>query len=447
MEQIHEFQILEWQKVIMVVIQLLLLAYYTCFRCSLKTNSLFVVFLFFCGSFSDLSDLLLGNNTIAKVYQIGMLTWSIILFISNNAQKIILEHKITSFLFLTYVTYFFFCGYFHGDNIFVIISQLSKLLTPIFFIFALIKIFEEEQHEDFFWLFWDLVILQIVMCIIKMFVLGGFQEGWVGSLSGIHGGACGTTLPLIGLFLFAIKTDLKINNMYSVLYLVGLLLVGFATGKRAVWVLFPILYFILSFYVYRRSIVKKLAIVIVLLPLILYVALRLSPTLNPDKKVGGEFNLEYAINYGLKYSAGIDERHENIQSGVGRLGAVSWMLERVNSLDNIALFGKGIEYIATADLEDYDNKNYYQGIASRGSLTGIVKTFMSLGIIGVVLFLLFFMSLFLQNRSRFGLSLMFTVLFDYFFYNSSILEVGALLTMTFYLFLYPQNNINFDYSS
>ena len=79
MEQIHEFQILEWQKVIMVVIQLLLLAYYTCFRCSLKTNSLFVVFLFFCGSFSDLSDLLLGNNTIAKVYQIGMLKWNVIL--------------------------------------------------------------------------------------------------------------------------------------------------------------------------------------------------------------------------------------------------------------------------------------------------------------------------------------------------------------------------------
>ena len=135
----------------------------------------------------------------------------------------------------------------------------------------------------------------------------------------------------------------------------------------------------------------------------------------------------------LSNSAGIDNGHQDVQSGVGRLGAVNWMWQRLEKMDKSTLFGSGLEYMIYADHEDYSNQSYYQGIRSRGSITGIVNTFMTIGLIGVILYILFVLALLLQNRSRIGRILMIVALFDYVFYNAMILTSSSLLTLTLFL--------------
>jgi hypothetical protein len=401
-----------------------------------KQPHCFIVSLFFYGMFNDFSVLLTGGRIISNTYQIVMLAWGLILVSRTRFSERIVQLRISVLLFVIYGLYFLFTSMIlHSDNTMLTLAQFSKLLIPVCFLLVMKELASQGEIESLFWTFWELVVLQILFSLFKMILIGGFLEGWVGSLTGINGGGMGTSLPLLGLILFALKTDLKIKSLQDIVYLIGLLFIGFATGKRAVWILFPVLFFLLGIYAYRRNIANKIFIIALAVPLILYAGLRLTPSLNPERKVGGSFDPGYALNYGLKYSAGIDNGHQDVQSGVGRIGAVNWMWQRLEKMDKSTLFGSGLEYIIYADHEDYSNKSYYQGIRSRGSITGIVNTFMTIGLIGVILYILFVLALFLQNKNRIGRILMIVALFDYIFYNATILTSSSLLTLALFLSL------------
>ena len=434
MGEIHASNLASWQLYIYNVILLAVFVYLIAFKHVGKQAHCFIVSLFFYGMFNDFSVLLTGGRIISNIYQIVMLTWGLILASRAQYSKRIAQQKVAFFLFVTYGIYFVLSSLIlHSDNAMLTLAQFSKLLIPVCFLVVMKEMASQGEIESLFWTFWELVGLQILFSLFKMILIGGFLEGWVGSLSGVNGGGMGTTLPLLGLILFALKTDLKINSLQDFVFLIGLLLIGFATGKRAVWILFPALFFLLGIYAYRRNIANKIFIITLAVPLMLYAGLRLSPTLNPEKEVGGSFDPEFALNYGLKYTAGIDNKHEDVQSGVGRLGAVNWMWQRLEKMDKSTLFGSGLEYMIYADHEDYSNQSYYQGIRSRGSITGIVNTFMTIGLIGVILYILFVLALLLQNRSRIGRILMIVALFDYVFYNAMILTSSSLLTLTLFL--------------
>lgn len=291
---------------------------------------------------------------------------------------------------------------------------------------------EERNANTWFWLFEKLIIIQIILSIFKMVILGGFLEGWVGSMTGVQGGGSGTSFPLLGLMWLALKTDMNFSRKDWFLA-IGLLILGFAAGKRAVWIMFPILFCFLSMYVYRKSLVNKAIAVLVIAPILFYLAVRISPSFNPDNKVWGTFDLEYAINYGLKYTAGIDENHANVQTGVGRLGALSWMLEQFQQEGKNILFGRGNEYMTYVSKDDYFNAAYYGGIQGRGNITGIVSTFFTLGFIGIVFYFLFFICTFLSNKSRFNYILFGVVFVDYLFYNAQTLNIMPLTMLALYL--------------
>lgn len=436
MGQIFDYNLSTWQLYIYNVVLLLSYLYLIAFKYVGKQVHCYIVCLFFYGMFHDFSVLLTGGRTITNIFQIIMLIWGLILVSRTRFSERIGQQKITFVLFAIYGLYFFFSTIFlHSDNVMLTLAQFSKLFIPVCFLLVMKDIASKGEIESLFWTFWELVGLQILFSLFKMVLIGGFLEGWVGSLSGVNGGGMGTSLPLLGLILFALKTDLKISTLQDVLFLIGLLLLGFATGKRAVWILFPALFVLLGLYAYREHLAHKLIIIALSVPLMLYAGLRLTPTLNPEREVGGSFDPEFALDYGLKYSAGIDDKHEDVQSGVGRLGAVNWMWQRLEKMDKPTLFGSGLEYMIYADHKDYSNQSYYQGIRTRGSITGIVNMFMTIGLIGVILYFLFVLALFLHNRSRIGRILMVVALFDFVFYNATILTSTSLLTLTLFLSL------------
>lgn len=389
-----------------------------------------VIMLFFSGMIDDLLGAT-GRN----VLRMGLLTVCIWQSIKGGLNIFYSEYSKAFYVLCLYIIYFITASIFiNHDNYLLAFSLLSKTLIPFFILTLMLK--EQELNrgnsKDTFWLFEKLIIIQVLLSIIKMAVLGGFLEGWVGSMTGIRGGGAGTSFPLLGLMWLALKNDMNFTRRDTLIAL-GLLLLGFATGKRAVWILFPVFFVILSIYVYRKEILKKILLFIAIAPFLFYLTVRISPTFNPDNKVWGTFDAEYATDYVLEYSGGIDDNHTEIQSGVGRLGTVTWMIEQFSKKGKNFLTGRGNEYMTYAGIENYTNRAYYGGIVSRGSITGIVNTFFTLGLVGVIIYIVFISCMFCSNKSRFNTILFVVVLFDYIFYNAQILNSMPLLIFAIYL--------------
>ncbi len=133
-----------------------------------------------------------------------------------------------------------------------------------------------------------------------------------------------------------------------------------------------------------------------------------------------------------------------VQSGVGRLGAVAWMIDQFSGQGQDVLWGRGNEFIAYADSEDYFNEHYYGGIHSRGSITGVVNTFFTHGLVGVIAYLCVLMGLFLPRRNRFNIVLFIVVLVDYIFYNAQILGLMPMLVFALFLSYFSRINNTID---
>ncbi len=396
-----------------------------------------IVCLFFYGLVVDISRVFTGGRLIVNVYQILLLVWAVKIFL-HRKQWNSMRHQCLVLVFLIYAVYYFHINIlYHGDSTLLVISQFSKTLIPVL-LFPEIDIqINRGYGEKLYNLFYQLLLFQMLFGVWKLVFLGGFLEGWVGSISGLQGGGAGTSLPLLGLIFWSIKSHMAFRSKKDWLFVGGLLLIGFAAGKRAVWVLFPLLFLLLYIVAYGKTIKPGSALmVLILLPVFVYLGVRLTPTLNPEDKVWGSFNPQYAWEYALKYSTGSEGGGESIEKGVGRVGAVSLMLDMMKSSDESVLFGRGLEYMVYADHDDYLNADYYQGITSRGSITGIVSTFFTIGTIGVVLFILFICTLLLLNKSRYRWVLLIMVLFDYVFYNAQSVSTMALFVLAIFLTIY-----------
>lgn len=392
--------------------------------------TILVIMLFFGGVIDDLMGAT-GRN----VYRMGLLGVCVWQSTKGAFNYFYQEYPKVFYTLCLYILYYITTSIIvNHDNFLLVFSLLSKLLIPLLILMLMLKADSEDEQSanTWFWIFEDLILMQIGLSIAKMVILGGFLEGWVGSMSGIRGGGSGTSFPLLGLMWLALKTDMDFSRKDWLLAF-GLLILGFAAGKRAVWIMFPILFCILSMYVYSKSLAKIIVVVLAIAPILFYLTVRVSPTFNPDNKVWGTFDPEYAINYGLKYTAGIDESHAGVQTGVGRLGALTWMLEQFSQDGKNVVFGRGNEYMTYANKDDYFNAAYYGGIQGRGSITGIVSTFFTLGVAGIAFYFLFFSCTFLSNRSRFNYVLFGVILVDYLFYNAQTLNLMPLTMLALFL--------------
>lgn len=389
-----------------------------------------VVLLFFEGVANDLF-----GGTGRNVYRILLLAVCLWKSFDGSLNLFYQHHQKAFYAFCVYCIYFIIDSIVvNGDNPLLTFSLLSKVIIPFLLLTLIVKRQDDdgEYANKLFWVFEQIIILQILISLSKLVIIGGFLEGWVGSMTGIRGGGAGTSFPLLGLMWLALKNDMSFNKK-DVLIAVGLLALGFMAGKRAVWILFPILFVALSLFVYNKNMTRQITMVVLLLPILCYLAIRISPTFNPEKKVWGSFDPEYAINYIMNYSGGINDSNQRVQTGKGRLGAVAWFVEQLDKDDQSIYTGKGNEYFTYANADDYSNASYYGGVKSRGSITGIVSMFMTLGLIGVALFLLFLCSFFLSYKSRYCITLFVVVIFDYIFYNAQIVAAPCLLFFAFYL--------------
>ncbi len=333
------------------------------------------------------------------------------------------------------------------DGLLFTLGQYSKYYVP-FTCYLLFAVWMEKSPQSLEYInvfFRELIYIQILSgVLLKAIMLNmHFWEGMVGTFGQPQGGGAGTSFPLVALAWVCVNTNMNIKGWKSWAFLAGLLLIGIMTGKRAVVVLFPLFFVIFALYVARKKYPKMVMTVIVLAPLLFYFGLRLTPTLNPEHKVWGSFDIEYALNYGKDYSMGETDQYGNREKGVGRVGATLLMWEWIKDVENYdthSLFGHGVERIFKSnDFEHYYDKDYNFGINHRGSMTGVVMWYLAFGLIGLILFMLyywFFFKIIRYLRLRFALYGM--VMFDFILYNAQMIREPFICVLVIFVMYYSR---------
>lgn len=370
--------------------------------------------------------------------------WCCLLFFKLNLIAILRKYQWLTVSFVCFSLYFLFDTFLcTGDKVVIILSQYSKYFVPFIVLLAFIHYAQiDSRYLPWFnSLFGELVFIQIVITIVKIVLMRGqWWEGMVGTFGGPKGGGAGTAFPVVALCWLAINTNMKLTGWKSWGFIAGLLAIGIMSGKRAVIILFPVMFVILGMWVAKRKYPKQVMYILLLFPLLLYFGLRLTPTLNPERKVWGSFDPAYAWNYAMNYSLGEEDKSGERGIGHGRVGADKLLWQMITDTDNYTAqswFGLGLRQAYSYDIDNYYDSNANWGVNHRGSLTGVFMSYIAIGLIGVVLLMIYYYCLFrLMPYKRLRFACYGYVMFDFVFYNSTASREPAIAVLMCFLIVY-----------
>ena len=329
-----------------------------------------------------------------------------------------------------------------------------RIGPPILFFWAMSKV---DFNEDYVMkILKFMVILQIPAIIVKYVVIGVSESGGIGTMA-IHAGSLSTIFPLSVIsFAFAFYLSRR-SKKYLAAVLVYLIF-GLIGGKRALIVYTPVVFVVVfiiynrSFYVkHGKSFVKQLMFIFIGCFVSFYFIARFNPNLNPEEKIGGSFDIAYIIDISTEYNSFKGEL------GFSRTDAPEVLYSFLTSRNNISalFFGMGPGDIIQSSLN-----NKYPGVENDRQLlmykyglgyglrVGVLWTAIQVGLIGALLYGLFFLKVvrntiaILKNSKNaitkeYSLGVIgmgFILLMDYFTYSSTYFYSGA-ISNSFFLLL------------
>lgn len=424
-----------------------------------KTNILIALFLvvYMQGVFS-----LLGiSMTIIKAV-IEMLVWGFFLLAlldKNTSNRRLPGLLIILLFFVFYVISVILAGSLNFDS-----YSYFRHYSNAFLVFAGAYMYHFPAHKLYrinrfiFFLF----VIQIAASVIKYFTIGRSEEH-VGTMI-ITTGSLHTVFPLTAIA-FMIYAWLYLGRKRKyIFYLVGFLFMGWVGDKRGIYFYLIVLILFLFWKRFRDnqrgsfipvSVVWWSPIIIAALVGILYLGVRLTPSLNPEKKVWGRYDGKYLSSYIYVYNI-MDETSGDYR---GRFGGTYLILSEFFTGEGLMIKQKAtVKTILTGfgadryvgDVEERLEKQREIGvIKSRGLIdTGFTQSLLATGLLGV-LFLLWFYGFFIRKVSAVsripelnpywktmasGTFLMGVVfLLDYFTYSSTFNSINTMY-MTFFFF-------------
>jgi hypothetical protein len=399
-----------------------------------RNNGLFILIIltFFLGLF-----VYLGKN-VQDIYRIITVILGIYLAQKSGSLGLVSKYPFITFSFFLFSVFFLQFSYYHHDGFNLMFSQYSRyFLLFLFFLILQKKLHLPSFCENMNKFIYFLILLQIILSVAK-FLITGPMESIVGSLA-FSGGSYGATFPLLAfVFLWFFRRGNFTRKDW--IFIIGLVFIGFVNYKRAIWFIMPLVIGVFMFYIQRKKVpINLLLLSVILIPLIFYLGVRLNPTLNKEEKVWGSFNLGYAIDYTREYSFGKEEPYSGSKTGIGRGGASINLFRNLlnGNLSDGDWTGYGLTLMYVDAAKDDKYIKEMLNINSIGSATGFLQTYVVFGLIGVMVTLLWGVSLLLQIKNiRIRIALSGIFLWEYFFYTGSILREPALSFLLIYLILY-----------
>jgi hypothetical protein len=357
-----------------------------------------------------------------------------------------------NYIFLLFVTAIISMLYNNKDGVEFFLFFL-RVSPPILFFWAILKInFDIDYVLSVLKI---MVVLQIPAVLIKFLIVGVSESGGIGTMS-IHSGSLSTIFPLLVISL-VFSLYLSRKNKKYLLYIFIYLIFGLIGGKRALIVYTPLLLLFLlvvyrkGFYIKLKTSFTKQIILLSFLGFIsFYFIARVNPNLNPEEKIGGSFDIEHIIDLTTTYNSFKGEL------GFSRTDAPEVLFNFLTQNKPIyfILFGMGPGDIIQSSLLN----NKYPGVENDRQLlmykyglgyglrVGILWTAIQVGILGALLYALFFFKITLtmykilktsnniiNKEYALGLAGMsFIILIDYLTYSSTIFYSGV-IPISFFL--------------
>ena len=356
------------------------------------------------------------------------------------------------FPYLLYLGYCIFSAYWISNSFFYVISSLLPLLIGLALYFYLItsKI-HLHSIDTARRLVLTLCIIQIAFSIIKLFTHGIDEKILIGTMSNVAG-QLGFLFPAIAtplIFYF-----MKNRNQFQMWLLIfGLIGFGIINEKRSVVFLMPLIIYasILANDSphLRRNRTGRFVKIFLISPFVfvgIVLGMTFIPSLNVSSEYGGSVNILFAIEYAIRYltmdygdslqgsyeSAMYDE---NIQ--VGRITLLFSIAEWLsNSSWSTQLFGVGFGAATPSEWLGQQSDPLFNIIGTRGAISGAGLALVETGILGLGIFIYFFLNLHRMVRLQIKKSenldvsrwyktmnvIFYVFLFDFFFYSTVLLR-------------------------
>jgi len=182
-----------------------------------------------------------------------------------------------------------------------------------------------------------------------------------------------------------------------------------------------------------------LIISILAIPLLFYSGVRLNFLLNKERVVWGSFDYDYVIDTSLNYMFG---KNRNKGQMSGRGGATLFVFNRAikGSLTKDDWFGYGLRYMYATSQKSFNKLK--TGVKNKGSATGVFQSLISNGYVGIVVTILFALSVILKTRNnRLRIVVLFFFFWEYLFYTGIIFRDYALSFLIIYIVTYSDAEI------
>jgi len=380
-----------------------------------------------------------GKN-IQDGYKIAVLLFT--LWVCNKKNVFAKLRNSDNIIILTFIAFclsFFYSAINNGDGWTIILSQFSRYIIA-FCLWFLVRYELSKKNADnelFLTFTYQLILMQIIISIGKLIIFQGTQiEGLVGSIA-FGGGAAGTTIPILGFITLWFYKKGKLEKL-DWLFVIGLMMIGFLAGKRAVWFITPLVIASFMIYVPKLKLNKTLLATVMMAPLAFYFGVRLTPNMNPENKVWGSFDYEHVFDFAEKYQFGDKTKVTSEKLAQGRGGASIMLWDKWFSDETLTQtdwYGTGLRNVHATTYEDFMKLN--TGISSKANNTGVVVSFLTNGYMGVFTTVLLFYSMLWQIKmKRIRWVLMAIVAWEYFMYTGTIFRTPAFMFLLIYFIHY-----------
>ncbi len=313
-------------------------------------------------------------------------------------------------------------------------------------------------------------LLQVVVASVKWVFYDGAGETFGGeNLTGTYatgGGGLHTLIPLIavGFIVPAYVAVAENRKKYIVLFLsfIWFIIIG---DKRAPFYVLPP-FIVCMLYIMRGKIavvkmkISRVVTIMALIMLALIAIARINHTLNPEQTVGGSFDLRHVFDYAMRYTTQLEFVGGRGYTA-GRLASTGQAVATLmgSEIENLLLgYGPGIVLKSGVVTGTFHSSLLRFGI-SNGE-TGLIIYFLQVGVVGTIVYLWFFFSIFkrvllVYKRSQstyWGIVLCGTIgtllvfFFDFLAYSGVFAKSEPLLVFLYYFvgisLLYGRKQLN-----
>lgn len=411
------------------------------------------------------------GTTANNLYKVAMLLLCVYFFYQLHAQKTYQRREVWIAITFALFSLQFMASVliFTQNTITIVVSQYARYIEIFLLYFIVKRIIYQGRGDNLLQLFYDIGWMQILLSVVKIPLIGWQTEGLVGSFT-IIGGAQGTTIPILW-FIILWRYKRGQFGKWDWLYILGLLLVGFTTGKRAVMFILPVVVAVFMIYVPKLKLKgSTIAMAIILVPLLFYLGVRLTPTLNPEHQIWGSFDWEYAMGYAETYQFGeeglqgqaeaIDQASSGqLQYSGGAIGSSSHQIEAegrggatialirllIGNYETIDQdwWGLGFSSMYSTDYAEFDKLPLTIRLNHKGSATGLFQSYVTTGILGALCTILFcFSFLFYCRHKRLKYVLLAIGAWEYFMYTGFIFRTPLFMAVLFLLI----HSVNYERS-